>query len=185
METVQDALDDYFPDARVELRSIAELKQWLRAHVPVAIAAWMLRSRSLKVCSGISPAFAEVLFRDGWPAVTCAIPRHQFNVVVTLEGFVKVDMSAIQFQVCDQDDYDEVRGLLRQVARNPFRAIEVKRYASWPAHVQRVPDGRSGFSSMWDPLKDYDNTERWIRKHGLEEFPDFLAEIDAANVEAL
>lgn len=33
LETVQDALDAYFPDARVELRSTTELKQWLRAHL--------------------------------------------------------------------------------------------------------------------------------------------------------
>ncbi len=172
---------EHFPSG-VSLRSRGAFATWLEVNAPYVIAAFMLNSRALRVCSGISPAFAEVAAANGWPAVTVSVPRHFKNVILVKEGFVDLDLSAIQFEVCDHNDFKEVARVLRSVARNPFRAIRVgfiEPGFEWPIGQPRLPTGK--FDSLYNPVKTFE----FVRKYGLEDFPELMAEVDSSGLDVI
>jgi hypothetical protein len=170
-----------FPMA-VELRKRSALAAWLEDNIPFAVGAFMLNARSLRVCSGISPDFAEIAAASGWPAVTASVPRHFLNIILVEDGFVMVDLSAIQFELCDHNDGREVSRMLKMVAKNPFRAIAIEArdpQAGWPVGNVRFPQGK--FDDLYNPIRAF----KAVKKYGLEDFAEFMAEADASVLDGL
>lgn len=112
-----------------------EAMEAIRAAVPVLIRKYMINSRAVKVCGGISRAFEAEMKRIGVPTVTSSRPGHFYNLVATGSTVIMVDLSAIQFECKpDYDAYDDffeaesvdVERLLDLVKADPFRAVKIE-----------------------------------------------------------
>lgn len=126
------------PDLTLEPISKKKLDVWLKKAVPVFVLRFMSMARSVKVCSSISPAFAAISRVFKIPAYIVSEPGHMFNVVLTDEGPIKVDLSAIQFKLCKvakqfesdkRDRFGEKRAtrkLLQQMESDPLNNIIIE-----------------------------------------------------------
>lgn len=129
-------------------------QDWFKEALPALIFQHIIQAKAVKVCSGISPIFGIIARNYGYDAYVVSVPGHFFNVVITPEGPIEVDLTAIQFQVCDfvkdddttaRDPYGirkALRRVLRHVIRDPSRAIKIQPYTGSMAVLQipRVND---------------------------------------------
>jgi len=53
----------------------------------------------LKQCSSVSPYFAAKASDEGFATLVAVIPNHQYNIMLTEEGPLAVDMTRLQFEV--------------------------------------------------------------------------------------
>jgi len=151
-----------------EGKSTSDLKSWLKEAIPVVVFQLMVCSRAVKVCSGISPAFAKAANESGFEAYVKRIPGHVVNIVVTDDANYEIDMSAIQFEVDKvrkkfDDNEDDPFGieratieLLKKVSANPYAAVSIKRIDSIDKSSLEKPSGEEWF--------DYKKTKSFIEK---------------------
>lgn len=130
-------LQENYPD--VSLKPVNDLIAFLKEWVPAMVYRYMIVARTTKSCSSISPAFAEFASTKGFPTFVYHMPGHQVNVILTADGPIQVDLSAIQFEFCPQDDWDdeeeEKLRLVEKVKQNPFSAIKVTK---WDGDLSRL-----------------------------------------------
>lgn len=127
------------------MRSKKELIEFLKLAVPAFVIRHILRARAVKVCSLISPAFAAVSNHYGFETYVANAPGHYYNVVITSDGPISVDLSYIQFKlnkICNDatdgaDGHEEagyyeeekiVGQALKYIAKNPWRAVRIEPY---------------------------------------------------------
>ena len=109
-------------------------------NAPSIIYANMIRCNSLKQCSSVSPIFAAKASNDGFATLIDTRPGHVYNVMLTAEGPLGVDLTALQFKMSelankiaddeylDKDPFGEKRAekqLLEKLIKNPFETIKV------------------------------------------------------------
>jgi len=158
-----------FPD--VGLRTEEELRAWLDEAVPTMVRHWLLSSRTLKVCSGISPDFAEIGAAHGFPVVTVRVPGHFYNAALTTEGALLIDLSAAQFEVCraglrdfdpdeiDSPEYKHLEEVFERIERDPFSAVRIERIDPRDIGSYAPPTGRF-LADFVDPTKKYERARR-------------------------
>lgn len=124
---------------------------WFEEALPALIFQHIIQAQAVKVCSSISPIFGVIARRYGYEAYVLPAAGHVLNVVVTPEGPLRVDLSAIQFQICnflrdeditEQDPYGtrgSVQRLIRHIIRDPRRAVSIDRYYGSMKNL-RLPD---------------------------------------------
>ncbi len=148
-----------FPFRNVRLRTSSELREFLLESVPVMVLTSMIGCGAVKVCSGISPDFAEVAASRGFAAFVMRKPGHVVNVIATSDvGLVEVDLSQIQFEydVYTDDEYAETRRLLKKAAADPFKAIRVKVLGKIVNSNLERAVGESMYTKFWSPISRYD-----------------------------
>ncbi len=134
------------------LKTAAELGEFLLEAVPVMVLTHMACAYSVKVCSGISPAFAAVAADRGFAAFVARKPGHVVNVVATADhGLVEVDLSHIQFELPAYPEDEDVERVLTKAVRNPFSAVKITRLRHEP-HLENPPDK---FDKFFEPLEQY------------------------------
>lgn len=95
-------LQSNFPN--VSLKPFAEFKSFLDALIPKLIHKYMLLTNTMKVCSTISIDFAEIAATAGFAMlIDRKQPGHVRNIVLTSNGPYLVDLSYIQYVVCEWD----------------------------------------------------------------------------------
>ena len=104
----------------------AELHSWLQDAVPATVLQYLILARAVKVCSNVSPAFAVIARHYGFDAYQVAMPGHFYNVILTADGPVEVDLSDIQFRVCG--DRKGVKQAINQLVRDPWSAVKIGPY---------------------------------------------------------
>lgn len=129
-------------------------QEWFKEALPAIIFQHIVQAKAVKVCSSISPVFGIIARHYGYEAYVIAAPGHFLNVVITPEGPIEIDLSAIQFKVCDfvtdedvtsRDPYGVKKALkkvLRHVIRDPRRAVKIQPYEGSMEELQepRVND---------------------------------------------
>ncbi len=148
----------------VKIKSKSEFDSFLKEWAPAIIYAYMLRSRALKVCSNISPAFAIFANSKDFATFIDRIPGHVYNVVLTLDGFFKVDLSAIQFEFClgDDDDTDdkEMDRLLSKAAKNPLSIIKISKYETSVSGLEIPP--KPNKETYFDPVNTIEKAKKLL-----------------------
>ena len=160
-------LQQKFP--QVHLQSFQAFKTFLDSLLPKLIHKYMLLSGSMKVCSGISPDFAEIAATNGFPVFVERIPNHMRNILLTIDGPYIIDLSYIQF-LCKHDltnpyDREEAIRSYKELYKDPNRAIRIEKlpisYYTSLCH----PHGQ--YDNLYDPVKsmdryDIDSTEEFF-----------------------
>ena len=103
-----------------------ELFRWLKGAVPALVLQYLIRAYAVKVCSNVSPAFAVVARDYGFMAYQATGINHFYNVVLTSDGPIKIDLSYIQFSICG--DRASVRKAIKELVRNPWAAVRIEPY---------------------------------------------------------
>lgn len=160
----------------VTLKPFAEFKVFLDAMVPKLIHKYMLLSRSMKVCSGISPDFAEYAVNKGFAVLTEKVPGHMRNVILTIDGPYIIDLSYIQFLCQHSIDSDDptpeekakVLQNYKDLYANPFKAIKVEKMPMNAIPHANPPQGN--YDSLYDPVKSID-------EYNIEESEELFPEV--------
>lgn len=132
------------------MKTKADLDTWLDESVPVLVYNQILCARSVKACSGISPAFVVASRERGFDAYIKRKPGHVVAVVHVKEGWFEVDLSFIQFEAAEladqfasehdpKDPYGERRAraaLLDRVEADPFATIKVTDLGYTPSGLE-------------------------------------------------
>jgi hypothetical protein len=164
------ALKTKFPN--VSLKSFVQFKSFLDALIPKLIHKYILLSGTMKVCSSISPDFAEMAATNGFAVFTEKVPNHFRNVVLTTEGPFAVDLSYIQF-LCQWDLRDpstKKEGLkaYKELRQNPWKAIKIEKLPmSAMPHINH-PHGE------YDQLYDPNNIDQYDIEETEEVFPEIF-----------
>ena len=108
------------------MKTSDELFSWLETAVPAMVLQYIIQSQALKVCSNISPAFAVVARYYDFDAYQVTGNNHFYNVVLTSDGPVEVDLSYIQFSVCGYRD--SIRKAIKDLVKDPWMAVRVRAY---------------------------------------------------------
>jgi len=128
----------------------APFQEWFKEALPAIIFQHIIQAKAVKVCSSISPIFGVIARYYGYETYVITAPGHKLNVVITPEGPVEIDLSAIQFKVCDfveeedttpRDPYGVKKALkrvLRYIIRDPNRAVKIQPYEG-PMSVLEEP----------------------------------------------
>ena len=115
-------------------------QEWFKEALPAIIFQHIIQAKAVKVCSVIAPVFGIIARHHGYEAYVISAPGHFLNVVVTPEGPIEIDLSEIQFRVCDfvgeedvthRDPYGVRKALkkvLRHIIRDPRRAVKIQPY---------------------------------------------------------
>ncbi len=157
VKSTLESLHEKFPQA--QLQPFSKFKTFLDGLVPKLIHKYMLRGASMKVCSGISPDFAEIATQAGFAVITKVKPGHMVNVVLTTEGPYEVDLSYIQYtcngyDLSDPDTRDEALDTFRELYKDPFKAIKIEElYKGWITGTS-IPRGE--YDNLYNPGKDLD-----------------------------
>ena len=176
-----------YPESSI--KSLEELKSFLKEAIPVMVLTDLVRCKSLKVCSGISPGFTELANKRGFMTVTKSVPGHFYNIVFTDSGPVKVDLSHVQFERAthydDEEGQEEVNRLLKKVTLNPFSAVKISLLGKGVSNLVGIslPRGEAELHFAFDPIGSYDrgkkilqnilnNREEYSRKHKDDDFAD-------------
>ena len=118
--------------------SFSQFKIWLDDNIGKLIHKYMLRTKSMKVCSTISPEFIEIARDAGFTVGIARAPGHVYNVVLTSEGPYKVDLSAIQFvckhDISDRENRKEIIANYKNLRSNPSSAISIEK-------LDQIPNG--------------------------------------------
>lgn len=121
-----------------EQKTRADLDRFLAVAVPAFVHGWLVDKRTVKQCGTVSTDFALVAHREGFRVFVVSVPGHFYNVVMTKDGPVKVDLSACQFEVergalhdfgpeeRDTPEYQEVKDLFARIERDPFSAVRIE-----------------------------------------------------------
>jgi len=134
------------------LKTAEQLGDFLLEAVPVMVLTHMACAGSVKVCSGISPAFAAVAADRGFAAFVARKPGHVVNVVATRDqGLVEVDLSHIQFELPAYPEEEDVDRVLAKAMENPFAAVKITRLD----HEPRLEPPPTEFDKFFDPLGGY------------------------------
>lgn len=141
------SLKSRFP--QVSLKSFSEFKSFLDSILPKLIHKYMINSMAMKVCSTISPDFAEIAANAGYAVIVQHVPGHVRNIVLTTDGPYVVDLSYIQF-LCNHDFHDkenrkEVLQNYKELYHNPQKAVKIE------------PMDKSWITSSSEPQAKYDN----------------------------
>jgi len=115
-----------YPRRNPDHPTTQQLLAWLQDAVPAAILQYLILARAVKVCSNVSPAFAIIARHYGFDAYQVAVPGHFYNVILTVEGPVKVDLSDIQFRVCGTRK--DVKQAVKQLVKDPWSAVKIGPY---------------------------------------------------------
>lgn len=134
-------LRQVFP--QVKLKSEAEFRIFLDDLLPKLIHKYLIRSGTMKNCSGISSDFSEIAGSAGFPVLTQHVPGHQRNVVLTNEGPLMVDLSYIQFSCnhdwSDKNNQDEVIKNYLTIYQDPWKAIKIEKLPKIPIGSFTLP----------------------------------------------
>lgn len=115
-------------------------QEWFKEALPAIIFQHIIQAKAVKVCSVIAPVFGIIARHHGYEVYVIRAPGHFLNVVVTPEGPIEIDLSEIQFRVCDfageedvthRDPYGVKKALkkiLRHIIRDPRRAVKIQPY---------------------------------------------------------
>ena len=102
---------------------------------PPLVSKHIVETRHVQACSAISADFAAVARAEGFEAKTVRRNNHTVVIVMTAEGAIEVDLSAIQFEFKpDQSGrMDPVQAHAVEMARiieivkaDPFKTIRLK-----------------------------------------------------------
>lgn len=157
------------------------LREFLEEAVPVLVLKFIVMGRALKVCSSISPDFTEVAASRGFLAYTWRLPGHVVNVVEYNGRVFQIDLSAIQFRVCEfEDDETALDTLMAKVILNPFAAIRIRELPEVPFDAD-PPRGPADYSEFWNPLRSYEFYKRTLRR----EYPEYASEVDLSVLRQL
>jgi hypothetical protein len=148
-------------------KTTQDLNQFLHAMVPGLVAQYLIQAGSVRQCGSISDAFATIAKDHGFDAYVTSRPGHFFNVVRVDDGIFEIDMSAIQFehdwQASDPDE--EVDRLLRILARDPYRAMKVRRIDEVPPWARpATPENEACYYTPTTWAKKYpERVARYMR----------------------
>lgn len=180
-----------FPEAAItsEFAAIDYIK-----NIANRIIHKLIRCNSLKQCSELAPLFAAVASKDGLATVIAYTPGHQYNIILTENGLLGVDFTALQFKVDkiaqsmeselmrgqeDDSEYDWVlynnaaKYLLEKAFRNPFESIRV-----WPIKNLAVLNNTriAAANDLFGAPVAIHYDEKYIQK----EYPDYANESDSS-----
>jgi hypothetical protein len=161
-------LKQKFPN--VSLKSYSEFEVFLNSIVPKLIHKYMILSGSMKVCSGISPDFAEIACTKGFPVFIDHVPGHVRNILLTKECPYIIDLSYIQF-LCKHDlndEYTEEEALesFKKLYKNPFLAIKIEKLPQNPIYLGH-PHGE--YDNLYNP-------PYWVDQYDIEKSEKFYPE---------
>lgn len=147
-------LQEKFPN--IKLKSFNEFEKFLSKAVPILIKSYMVSGKAVKVCSSISPDFAEIAANNGFAVLTETVPGHYRNIFISDECPYVIDLSYIQF-TCGYTGYNQEKlfETLKEIYNDPFKAIKIEKlpqsyiYDDW-----RFPHGK--YDEMYNPVKSFD-----------------------------
>jgi hypothetical protein len=134
-----------FPNARLA-PSRSAAAEYVAKIAPDIVYTYMIcQFGGFKQCSAVSPYFAAKASDDGFATLVTAVPNHQYNVMLTEEGPLAVDLTRLQFEAYqvasrileeedekgeynEEDPYGELRAdqiLKEQLIKNPFRTVRI------------------------------------------------------------
>lgn len=141
-------------------KNTADLAAFLREETPAIVWRYLLdQGGGLRQCGSISDAFGAIAQDAGFDAYVSGRTGHFYNVVRVDDGVFEVDMSAIQFEydALAPNDDEEVERLMGVIARDPFRAIKVKRIPEVPEWARRASPEDEGM--CYTPVQ----THKWYK----------------------
>lgn len=156
------SLQKNFP--QIKLKSFQEFELFLKRYVPTIIRKYLVGTRSVKNCSGVSPDFAEFAAQFGFAVVSEKIPGHMRNIFLSEDGPYLIDLSYIQF-TCGYKGYgddDVLIKTLQEIFHNPFKAVKIEKLSLNYFGNFREPLGK--YDNLYDPKKDieqYDQDKEW------------------------
>ena len=167
-----DQIREKFPN--IKIHSMDKCREYVRNVSPYFIYKYIYSGNSLKACSAISFAFAEQGCIDGFAVLIKEIPGHYYNIMLTTEGPIAVDMSSIQFELqnlakkfdyTDKDPYGEMRALkilLKEVKDNPFKTVKIWKTndldnVSLPSGKNTMDNIKSFDFNMYDKIIDMES----------------------------
>lgn len=147
-----------FPN--VSLKSFSEFKSFLDSILPKLIHKYMLLSGAMKVCSTISPDFAEIACSKGFAVLIEHVSGHVRNIIITSEGPYLIDLSYIQF-LCQHDlsnksVRDEAVAAYRALYKNPYMAIKIEKLPLNELPHLSQPNGNYE-NQLYNPVESIDN----------------------------
>lgn len=151
-------LQKKFPN--ISMKSFSEFKSFLDSIIPKLIHKYMLLSGAMKVCSTISPDFAEIAATKGFAVLIEHVPGHVRNIVITSDGPYVIDLSYIQF-LCQHDLTDksvrqEAILAYKSLYKDPFTAIKIEKLPlNELPHTSR-PHGNYE-NQIYNPVSSIDN----------------------------
>ncbi len=152
-----------FPN--VSLKSFSEFEGFLNSILPKLIHKYMLSTLSMKVCSGISPDFAEIAASRGFAVLVEKIPGHVRNILLASDGPYIIDLSYIQF-LCKHDlsnkqERDQAIQSYKELYQNPFKAIKVEKMpeSSIPMASRPTGDYQNQLYNPIESIEQYDPEE--------------------------
>lgn len=178
------ALQKAFPN--VTLRPFQEFKSFLDRYITTIVRKYLVSTKSVKNCSGVSPDFAEFAAKNGFAVVIESVPGHVRNVFFGEDSAYIVDLSFIQF-TCGYrgyEDEDILINTLKEVYKNPYKAVKIQKLPAEYFGNFTSPHGK--YDSIYNPSKyielydkdterqeeDYQALEQWekvIRKKRKDE----------------
>lgn len=138
-------IQSQFPEAQL-VPSIQSAANYIQKIGPEIVYTYMICTLGgLKQCSTISPYFAAKASSEGFATLITSKPNHQYNIMLTEEGSLGVDLTRLQFEVNnlaskileeedisgkynDNDPFGENRAtqlLKKELIKNPFRTIRI------------------------------------------------------------
>lgn len=166
-------LQKAFPN--VGLKPFSEFKTFLDRYVSTIVRKYLVSTRSVKNCSGISPDFAEFAAKHGFAVLVENIPGHVRNVFLGEDSGYIVDLSFIQFTCgyMGYDDDDVLIETLKDIYHNPYKAVSINKLPTTYFGNFRTPHGN--YDNLYNPVKyielydrdaegqeeDYQTLEKW------------------------
>lgn len=136
-----ESVQKIFPQAKIT--KMVEAKQYVLNIAPKIIYTNIIQCRSLKQCSEVAPLFAAIASKDGFATLIASAPNHYYNVMLTEEGPMGVDLTALQFKANsladkilenDDEEWDEIdpmgerrakEQLLSLIVKNPYETVRI------------------------------------------------------------
>jgi hypothetical protein len=148
------SLQKKFPN--VALKSFEEFKTFLYEYLTTLVRKYLVSTRSVKNCSGISPDFAEFAAKHGFAVVSESVPGHMRNIFLGKEGPYMVDLSFIQF-TCGYTGYDDrvLVKTLKEIYHSPEKAIKIQKLPLTYFGNFREPHGE--YDNLYNPVKHIEN----------------------------
>lgn len=141
------SIQSIFPN--VKLRPFDEFASFLDRYLPAIIRKYLVGTRSVKNCSGISPDFAEFAAKHGFAVLIENVPGHMRNVFLSENSGYMVDLSYIQFK-CGYND-DVIVDTLKEIYKDPQKAIKIQKLPATYFGNFTTPHGR--YDNLYDPSK--------------------------------
>lgn len=167
--------------------SLQEARSFFERVVPYLIYKHIYCSFSLRQCGNMSFVFGAIANEHGFPTMEGGTSNHFFNIMLTKEGFVVVDLTEAQFDYSiwarkerlDPEDENTLQIYLDGIVKNPFKSTKFFLTKSINQNVIdhfTVPQSTDIIGNK--PLSDFEKMDSRLKKMVEKEGIEWGAESD-------